>query len=409
MFDEQPCWTIDWREFFKSDTKPWHKSLGGEMRRFHVVSHLRIEESGKLAFWTGDGCVIARNGKVIHSDRGAHPPTRTEIDVQRGERLRVAQWQSGGEWLWGAQPVDHEKESRLKTPADLVHFYLGAVRERLRHPNGPPLKMCLSGGEPVRTIVGLYSMILNGYSPSRVILFGEHQWNQRSRELFATAFPFAEFVSTERLLEDAGDIGGSRLIEMAQQYWWVFKSLMQSFWPPEESCAMDDDVFILDRVDDALEALEQCDLVYTPDMYNWSHVYLETWGALIDGGLETLPTTGMVNTGLFWMRQFADRRKIANYVLNSEPGATNFMVYDQGLVATLYARRSAHQLSTQRYFFPLCDGLPGGLPGYDYAGNPCGFASVHFAGLLENPSEPLTLWLAPQILGRKPELQICPF
>jgi len=409
MFDEQPCWTIDWREFFKSDTKPWHESLGGEMRRFHVVSHLRIEESGKLAFWTGDGCVIARNGKVIHSDRGAHPPTRTEIDVQRGERLRVAQWQSGGEWLWGAQPVDQEKESRLKTPADLVHFYLGAVRERLRHPNGPPLKMCLSGGEPVRTIVGLYSMILNGYSPSRVILFGEHQWNQRSRELFATAFPFAEFVSTERLLEDAGDIGGSRLIEMAQQYWWVFKSLMQSFWPPEESCAMDDDVFILDRVDDALEALEQCDLVYTPDMYNWSHVYLETWGALIDGGLETLPTTGMVNTGLFWMRQFADRRKIANYVLNSEPGATNFMVYDQGLVATLYARRSAHQLSTQRYFFPLCDGLPGGLPGYDYAGNPCGFASVHFAGLLEKPSEPLTLWLAPQILGRKPELQICPF
>jgi len=409
MFDEQPCWTIDWREFFKSDTKPWHESLGGEMRRFHVVSHLRIEESGKLAFWTGDGCVIARNGKVIHSDRGAHPPTRTEIDVQRGERLRVAQWQSGGEWLWGAQPVDHEKESRLKTPADLVHFYLGAVRERLRHPNGPPLKMCLSGGEPVRTIVGLYSMILNGYSPSRVILFGEHQWNQRARELFATAFPFAEFVSTERLLEDAGDIGGSRLIEMAQQYWWVFKSLMQSFWPPEESCAMDDDVFILDRVDDALEALEQCDLVYTPDMYNWSHVYLETWGALIDGGLETLPTTGMVNTGLFWMRQFADRRKIANYVLNSEPGATNFMVYDQGLVATLYARRSAHQLSTQRYFFPLCDGLPGGLPGYDYAGNPCGFASVHFAGLLEKPSEPLTLWLAPQILGRKPELQICPF
>jgi len=409
MFDEQPCWTIDWREFFKSDTKPWHESLGGEMRRFHVVSHLRIEESGKLAFWTGDGCVIARNGKVIHSDRGAHPPTRTEIDVQRGERLRVAQWQSGGEWLWGAQPVDQEKESRLKTPADLVHFYLGAVRERLRHPNGPPLKMCLSGGEPVRTIVGLYSMILNGYSPSRVILFGEHQWNQRSRELFATAFPFAEFVSTERLLEDAGDIGGSRLIEMAQQYWWVFKSLMQSFWPPEESCAMDDDVFILDRVDDALEAFEQCDLVYTPDMYNWSHVYLETWGALIDGGLETLPTTGMVNTGLFWMRQFADRRKIANYVLNSEPGATNFMVYDQGLVATLYARRSAHQLSTQRYFFPLCDGLPGGLPGYDYAGNPCGFASVHFAGLLEKPSEPLTLWLAPQILGRKPELQICPF
>jgi hypothetical protein len=85
------------------------------------------------------------------------------------------------------------------------------------------------------------------------------------------------------------------------------------------------------------------------------------------------------------------------------------MMYDQGFVATLYAHRNAHQVSTQRYFFPLCEGLPGGLPGYDYAGNPCSFASMHFAGLLEKPSDPVTLWLAPQILGRKPEHQICPF
>ena len=312
------------------------------MRQFHVVFHLRIKESGTLAFWTDNGCVIARNRKVIHSDWwGPHPPTRAEIDVQRGEGLRVAQWQSGGEWLWGAQLVDPEKEPRLRTPADLVHFYLGAVQERLRHPDGPPLKMCLSGGEPIRTIVGLYSMILNGYAPSKVILFGEHQWNQRARELFASAFPFAEFVSTQRLMEDVGDIGGSQLIEMTQHYWWVFKSLIQLFSPPEENCVMDDDVFILDRVDDALEAFERCDLVYSPDMYNWGQTYLETWGPCC--------------------------------------------------------------------FFPLCEGLPGGLAGYDYAGNPCSFASVAFAGLLEKPSGPVTLWLAPQILERKPEHQICPF
>jgi hypothetical protein len=29
--------------------------------------------------------------------------------------------------------------------------------------------------------------------------------------------------------------------------------------------------------------------------------------------------------------------------------------------------------------------------------------------LLEKPSDPVTLWLAPQILGRNPERQICPF
>jgi hypothetical protein len=42
---------------------------------------------------------------------------------------------------------------------------------------------------------------------------------------------------------------------------------------------MDDDVFILDRVDDALEAFERCDLVYSPDMYNWGEEYLKIWGA----------------------------------------------------------------------------------------------------------------------------------
>jgi hypothetical protein len=290
-----------------------------------------------------------------------------------------------------------------------VHFYLGAVQERLRHPEGPPLKMCLSGGEPIRTIVGLYSMILNGYSPSKVILFGEHQWNQQARELFASAFPFAEFVSTQRLMEDVGDIGGSQLIEKTRKYWWVFKSLIQLFSPPAESCVMDDDVFILDRVDDALEAFERCDLVYSPDMNDWSEGYLKVWGSIIDGGLKTLPTTGLVNTGLFWIRHFTEPRKIAAYILNTEPEVGAPMWYDQGFVATLYARRPAHQLSSQRYFFPLREGLPGGLLGYDYAGNPCSFASVHFAGLLEKPSDPVTLWLAPQILGRKPEHQICPF
>jgi hypothetical protein len=414
----EPCWTIDWREFFKTGAKAYDESLGGEMRGFHVVFHLRIKEGGKLAFWADDGCVIWRHGEVIHSDRSAHVPTRGEIDVARGDWLQVAQWQSGGEWLWGARPLPGsvQEEAQTLAPADLPRSYLGAVQERLRHPDGPPLKMYLSGGQPVRTIVALYSMVLNGYTPARVVLFGEHQWSREVRKLFATAFPFAEVVPTEQLLKHFAKLGGSRLSEMAQQDFFVMKPLIALVCPPEETCMMDDDVFILDRVDDALEAFERCDLVYNNDI-EWGEAYLENWGSLIHGELRSLPT-GTFNGGLFWIRHFLDPQSVADYALSlppdkitlwGEPASRQDWLWDQGLIATLYGRRNTHQLPAQRYFYPTLDGLPGGLVGYDYARNPCGFVSIHYGVLPEKPLDPIAFWLAPQILGRKPEQRICPY
>src|SRR4051812_25844381 len=99
----EPSWTIDWRGFFKTGLKPYHHDIGGEMRGFHVVFALRIMESGKLVFWSDDGCVIYRDGQLVHHDRTAHSPTRNEIDVVSGDLLQVAQWQQTGDWLWGAQ------------------------------------------------------------------------------------------------------------------------------------------------------------------------------------------------------------------------------------------------------------------------------------------------------------------
>lgn len=69
-------------------------------------------------------------------------------------------------------------------------------------------------------------------------------------------------------------------------------------------------------------------------------------------------------------------------------------------MATQYAHESFYQLPTQRYFYPYFDGLPGGILGCDYAHNPCEFASMHFGGLAEKPSETVALMLAPHILGR---------
>lgn len=56
---------------------------------------------------------------------------------------------------------------------------------------------------------------------------------------------------------------------------------------------------------------------------------------------------------------------------------------------------------TNRYSYPVFDGMPGGIVGYDYAGNPSGLVSVHFGGLFEKPSDTTTILLAADILGRQ--------
>jgi len=64
----------------------------------------------------------------------------------------------------------------------------------------------------------------------------------------------------------------------------------------------------------------------------------------------------------------------------------------------LFAAASSLELPSQRYFYPLLDGLPGGMLGYDYRNNPCGFATVHHGGLPEKPTDAVALWLAGDIL-----------
>ncbi|MDZ7361158.1 MAG: hypothetical protein ONB46_10580 [candidate division KSB1 bacterium] len=384
---------IDWREMFKGRLN----SRGGEMRGFYIVFNLRMNDSGKLIFWDDDGCRIRRNGALIHCDPSAHTLTRHEIDVTTGDHLEVAQWQLCGEWLWGAWLRPQEKPAM-----NLLLAYLNHALQRLQQPNGPPLKMYSHGRTPIRTIVSLYSMILNGYSPSKVFIFGESQWSKQTREIFAETLPFAETITTTQVLSQIQSVGGTRLVELAQRYWFVMKTCISLLHPPEEFCLMDDDVFVLDRVDDALEAFQQHDLVFAPDT-DHGKTYLAVWGRM--NGLSALPHTGTFNAGLFWMRNHNDQQKLASFALQAHPNTVAPFVWEQGFIAALYARRPTLQLPTQRYFYPLFDGLPGGLMGYDYANNPCGFASIHYGGLADKPSERVSLFLAPKILGRHAKMQ----
>jgi hypothetical protein len=273
--------------------------------------------------------------------------------------------------------------------------YLEDVAIRLACPSGPPLKLYTSGRTPVRAIAAVYSLILRGYSPAGVFLYGEYQWSPWTRDVFARALPFATVVPTEQVLGRAYEFGGPRLVDVARRYWFVMKSVVSLLCAPSAFCLIDDDVFVLDGVEDALAAFAHSDLVYIPDM-DHSDSYLATWGWI---HREPSLRTARFNAGLYWMRQFEDPRRVAEYALRVRPAGTWPWDWEQGFIASLYARRPAHELSGQRYFYPLFDGLPGGILGYDYAHNPCGFASVHFGGLPLKPDDETTLLLLPQILG----------
>jgi hypothetical protein len=87
-------------------------------------------------------------------------------------------------------------------------------------------------------------------------------------------------------------------------------------------------------------------------------------------------------------------------MLRVPPGPINAMDWEQGIIASEYASGRTCRLPSQRYFYPFFDGLPGGVAGYDYAANPCGFASIHFGALRHKPDDRTTLTLAPQLFAR---------
>ena len=158
---------------------------------------------------------------------------------------------------------------------------------------------------------------------------------------------------------------------------------------------MDDDVFVLGAVEDALDALGTVDLVYQADL-DHGDAYARVWRLPPQPGGRL--STGRFNAGLYWMRNNFSPREIAYRMMQVSPRGTWHVAWEQGFIATLFAGGRSFELPSQRYFYPLLDGFPGGMLGYDYRNNPCGFATVHYGGLAEKPNDAMALWLADEVL-----------
>jgi hypothetical protein len=108
---------------------------------------------------------------------------------------------------------------------------------------------------------------------------------------------------------------------------------------------------------------------------------------------------------LCFVRNGRDRAAQARRLAGNPPNGHPAWLWEQGFMATEFADAAATALPTQRYFYPIFDGLPGGILGYDWAANPCGFTSAHFGGLSQKPSDDEARALAAGILGRRRALE----
>ncbi len=392
-FDGRRFQVIDWSEAFRSDLHWEDPSTIDEMRDFHVVFRLRAERDGILTFLDSDGSIVRRNGQVVHEDRDAHSIRSHEIRVSAGDRLDVAQWQHRDSWMWAAhvELLPYTRESNIA----LIEPYLNAVCRALRDPNGPPLKVYTNMARPLSCAVSIYSMIINGYRPSSVHIYGEHQWTDVHKRAAQTLFPFANVVPTEHVYKHLSDLD-SRLVRLAQQESLAMKLCVSLFMPPYDFCYLDDDLFILEPIADALELYQDHDLVYAPDR-DYEPYYRAIWSPT-----QATPfATGRVNGGLYLVhnsgRIQAQVEQVLKVPLN---GYTNWH-WEQGFYAYHFADAKTVALPTQRYFYPVHDGLPGGLLRYDWADNPCGFVTVHFGGPRRKPTDYDARALMHEVLGRR--------
>lgn len=383
---------IDWREVFRGDLLTFIK--GGEMRGFHVVFHIAVNEDGVLRFWDDDGSVVRRRGEILHEDRTVHPLAPHEIPVRRGDILEFAQWQDAGDWLWRATLIPSAPQDAL---ASLLER-LDAVRRRLAAPEGPPLKMMTNARNPLRSALAIYSMILNGYAPEQVLIHGEHQWTPEARRTMERLTPFARIVPTSDVLAEIERVAGTRWRRNSLNYWWVFKACVPLFCQPRTCCMLDDDVIVLDSVHDALERFRDHDLVYMRDT-DYTDEYSAAWGykARRSGPLRT----GNFNAGLYWLRALEDVRRLVRLGERASLRRTMFHIWEQGYVATAYADRPVFALPSQRYLYPRFEGLPGGVLGYDYEENPCGFASLHFGGVGNKLGDAIAGLIAGPVLSQR--------
>jgi len=359
------------------------------MHQFGVVFRIRVNADGKLVFTSPGHCAIRRGDLCVFE--GVSDPEGS-IDARAGDILDIAVAHGPDQWSWGAkiQPVTN-------AGWELMNIHLPRVQARLREPTGPPLKIFTDARDPIRTVISIYSMIVNGYSPSKVYIYGDYQWTPFAQSVLAPFLPFATVVPLTKIRDQISQVSPSRLADGAQDHWFVMKSCVSLLCDPLDFCMMDDDLFILKPIAGPQALSQKHDFVFVPENGN-AMLYRSIWSDVFPD--VPLTQTARLNTALYWLHMRKDRKVAADLMLRGLGKLEAKWAWEQGFYAHLFANDPILELPSELYWYPFFCGLPGGMLGYDYANNPCGFTMVHFGGDVPKPTDNEALQLMPQILGR---------
>lgn len=377
-------WTIDWGELFRGGVR-----FRGTMHGFGVVFRIRVSADGQFAFVSDGYCEIRRGELLLFRGPAS---AEASLDARVGEILDIAVAHGNSDWTWGARVADSAKAG-----PELVSVYLPRVLARLRLPDGPPLKVFTDARDPMRTVISIYSMILNGYSPSQILLYGGYQWKPFVKTLLAQFLPFAVPIPLSGIHDQVARAASSSLVDVAKDHWYVMKTCVSLLCEPSEFCMMDDDLFVLESVSGAQALSRVREFVFVPENDN-ADLYRSIWGEEFEG--RSMPNTARVNTALFWLNMRKDRTEVAARMVRGLNKLEHKWAWEQGFYAHLFAGDDVQELPPASWWYPFFGGLPGGMMGYDYANNPCRFTMVHFGGDVDKPSDGEALQLMHQILGR---------
>ncbi len=351
-------------------------SVGYLDTRFHGygIEHVEWTERFAARFGTEwnlpDERYPALNHGVLMAWTGASSfdPDEVNANHQRYVELRSKTtrtgfrrpWRNDEEWLtlglevaiaWEMFAAETNDDRRAGSdrinvdgpaPARSLSEHLPRVLESLRYPNGPELWFFTDGESPHRALTAVYGIILNGYSPNGITLFGSHHWDDHARREFTALAPFATVAQSDLVFATIEQAMGRGLAAEARRRVEVERIAAPLVWPGGECCVAGDDVFVLNGVDDALRTAREHDLVIIADAETAPDP--PKAGLFRSSrGLHKFPGS------LYWVRRHVDSTRIAKVaaLLSSDAAPWPDRVY--AMVALLYAGRPTALLPADRY------------------------------------------------------------
>ena len=313
LMEHMPVWTIAGRPFVTCSSHGGFGKMPGRCEGFRSPSGSSCEALATLR--SGQRMAASSVGRCCPDRRSCRPwigPPCRGRDGGRHARHRPVPVDRQLVVGAGFVPPTVSAEDAL----DMLTPFLNPITTRLQSAAGPAIKMFTDGQHPYRAVVAAYSMIVNGYAPSSLLLYGDYQWSAGARACFEQLLPFATIVPTVDVCDRLERLGGADLATLALRYWYVMKACVMVLEEPDEFCAMDDDVFVLDDVGDAVQAFRTHDYVFPPED-DFADEYHRLWSRVIP---RPWPIgTGRANIGVSWQRQRHDRKSVAEAIVEVSP------------------------------------------------------------------------------------------